>query len=115
MTWEFLTRREDHEEHLVHHGMIANTETMRPGAVLDGGVDHDNAIAELELSALGRGLRLLADRGMLGAENRRGMGKVRIEFQGLPDPAPYDAFLAEHKDEILKYLGSIGALADLLG
>lgn len=115
MTWEFLTRREDHEEHLVHHGMIANTETMRAGAILDGGADHDDAIAEMELAALSRGLQLLAKRGMIGAENRRGLGKVRIEFEDLPDSAPYDAFLAERKDEILKYLGSIGAMAGLLG
>lgn len=114
MTWEFLTRREDHEDHLVHHGMIANTEILRAGATLEGGIDHDNAIAALELSALGRGVRLLVERGMLGAENRRGLGKVRIEVEGLPDPAPYDAFLAERKDDILKYLQSVGALADLV-
>lgn len=113
MTWEFLTRREDHEEHLVHHGMIANTETMRAGAALEGGVDHDNAIAALELSALGCGIALLAKRGMLGAENRRGLGRVSMQIDGLPDPSPYEAFLAERKEEILKYLQSIGALADL--
>jgi len=114
MTWEFLTRREDHEDHLVHHGMIANTEVMRAGAYLEGGIDHDDAIAALELSALGRGIDLLVRRGMLGAENRRGLGKVTLSSEGLPDPAPYDEFLAARKPDILKYLQSIGALADLL-
>lgn len=113
MTWEYLTRREDHEDHLVHHGMIANTEVLRAGIVLEGGIDHDDAIREIELAALGRGLTLLIERGMLGAENRRGLGRVRIEADGLPDPAPYDAFLAERKSDILRYLESIGALADL--
>jgi hypothetical protein len=113
MSWEYLTRREDHEDHLVHHGMIATTEVLRAGAELEGGIDHDDAIPDVELAALGRGVHLLAERGMLGAENRRGMGKVRIEIQGLPDPAPYDTFLAERKADILRYLESIGGLADL--
>lgn len=113
MSWEYLTRREDHEDHLVHHGMIANTEMIRAGAELEGGIDHDDAIPALELAALGRGIRLLQDRGMLGAENRRGLGKVAMTIDGLPDPAPYDAFLAERKNDILKYLESVGALADL--
>lgn len=113
MSWEYLTRREDHEDHLVHHGMIANTEVMRTGALLEGGIDHDDAIAAVELSALGRGIRLFEQRGMLGAENRRGLGKVRFEIKGCPDPALYDAFLAERKNDILKYLESVGALADL--
>src|SRR5690606_6982356 len=48
MTWEYLTRREDHEDHMVHHGMIANTECLRAGAELEGGVDYDHATPELE-------------------------------------------------------------------
>lgn len=110
MTWEYLTRREDHEEHVEHHGMIANTEIMRAGAVLEGGIDHDDAIAALELAALGRGIALLAERGRIGAENRRGMGKVAFDISGAPDPEPYDAFLRERRVEILEYLASVGAL-----
>lgn len=113
MSWEYLTRREDHEDHLVHHGMIATTEVLRAGAELEGGIDHDDAIADLERAALGRGVLLLRERGMLGAENRRGLGRVVIDAQNVPDPAPYDAFLAERKADILRYLESIGALADL--
>lgn len=113
LTWEYLTRREDHEDHLVHHGMIANTEVLRAGTALEGGIDYDDAISDIERAALARGISLLAERGMLGAENRRGLGKVRFEIEGLPDPGPYDAFLVERKNDILKYLDSIGALADL--
>ena len=109
MTWEFLTRREDHEDHAEHHGMIANTECLRAGAALEGGVDMDSCMPEIERSALGCGLALLAKRGMLGGENRRGLGRVRIEMTGAPDPAPYEAWLAEHKPSILDYLDQIGA------
>jgi len=113
MSWEYLTRREDHEDHLVHHGMIANTEVLRAGAQLEGGIDHDDAIPAMELAALGRGVHLLAKRGMLGAENRRGLGRVVLDIAGCPDPGPYDAFLAERKSDILRYLEGVGALADL--
>lgn len=112
--WEYLTRREDHEEHIEHHGMIATTEILKAGTVLEGGLDHDDAIGPLERAALGRGLQLLIDRGRLGAENRRGLGRVVITAERLPDPAPYDVYLVEHKAEILAYLDSVGALAGLL-
>jgi hypothetical protein len=89
--------------------MIANTECLRTGAVLEGGIDMDSAMPEIERAALGCGLALLAKRGMLGAENRRGLGRVSIEMTGAPDAAPYEAWLAEHKAEILDYLNQIGA------
>lgn len=111
MAWEYLTRREDHEDHAEHHGMIANTEVLRAGAELEGGVDMDASMPDLERSALGCGLRLLAGRAMLGAENRRGLGRVRMQLENAPDSAPYEAWLAERKDAILGYLGLIGALA----
>ncbi len=109
MTWEFLTRREDHEDHAEHHGMIANTEVLRAGAELEGGIDMDSCMSEIERSALGCGLKLLAARGMLGAENRRGFGRVLLDIQGAPDAAPYETWLAEHKPAIIDYLDKIGA------
>jgi hypothetical protein len=113
LTWEYLTRREDHEEHEEHHGMIANTEVLKSGVCLEGGIDMDDSMPAVERAALGKGLLLLQARGKLGAENRRGFGKVKIELTGLPDPAPYEAFLAERKTEILDYLGKIGAIGNL--
>jgi hypothetical protein len=109
MTWEFLTRREDHENHAEHHGMIANTECLRAGTLLEGGVDMDACMPEIERSALGCGLRLLADRGMLGAENRRGLGRVNIELPNAPDGGCYEAWLAENKAAVIDYLDQIGA------
>jgi hypothetical protein len=110
--WLFLTRREDHEEHPVgdHSGMIANTECLRAGVELRGGIDIDTHASELERSALGRGLALLAERGALGAENRRGLGRVAIELEGAPDPGLYVAYLAEAKETILEYLEELGAI-----
>lgn len=114
MSWEFLTRREDHEDHIEHHGMIANTEVLRAGAELEGGIDHDEHMPAIEIAALARGVELLVRRGRIGAENRRGFGRVRINVDGLPSPAPYDEFLANNKAPILVYLQSIGALGDLI-
>lgn len=111
LTWEYLTRREDFEDHTEHHGMIANTEVLRAGVTLEGGIDHDHAMDAIERAALGRGLQLLADRGFLGAENRRGFGRVTISLTGAPDPSPYDVFLAEKREEILDYMKSIEAMA----
>lgn len=110
MDWEYLTRREDHEDHAENHSMIASTEVLRAGTTLEGGVDVDTCIPDIEQSAIARGLQLLAARGMLGAENRRGLGRVRMVIKGTADPAFYDAWLDEHKAEILGYLKTIGAL-----
>lgn len=111
LTWEYLTRREDHEDHDDNHSMIANTEVLRAGTRLEGGIDMDDSIPEIELSAIGMGLSLLARRGMLGAENRRGFGRVQLQITNAPDPAPYEAWLDENRPAILDYLREIGALA----
>lgn len=110
MDWEFLTRREDHEAHQDHVGMIANTEVLRPGTVLDGGVDYDSTATELERSALGHGLALLQQRGMLGAENRRGLGRVGMQIDHCLDPAPYLEHLGKNSQAIVEFLSEIGAL-----
>lgn len=109
MTWEFLTRREDHEDHQENHSMIAQTEVIRAGAELEGGLEHDRAIPAIEKAALARGLLLWQDRGMLGAENRRGLGRADITLSNLPDPDPFDRFLVDRKSDILAYLDEITA------
>lgn len=109
-SWEFLTRREDREEHDEHHGMIANTEVLRSGTALGGGIDMDSAMPKIEHAALSRGLLLLQQRGMLGAENRRGLGRVRVDYERLPEPDIYDSFLSERRSEILDFLSELDAL-----
>jgi len=123
--WEFYTRRDDHEGRGAesvdadtgeiadqkHRGMIVQTEVLRPGTVLVGGLQLDTHASDIERAALGRALLLLAERGMIGASNRQGWGKVRIDLTDAPDPAPFDADLAARRGEILDYLRAIGALA----
>ncbi|GBL46268.1 hypothetical protein SFMTTN_2081 [Sulfuriferula multivorans] len=109
MEWTFLTRREDHEDHADNHSMIANTECLRTGTVLEGGIDLDTHAGDLERSALGCGLALLQQRGLLGAENRRGLGRVDMAISGAPDPALYLDWLAAEKPRILDYLAGIHA------
>ena len=111
MTWEFLTRREDYEAHDEHHGMIADTEVLRAGAELEGGIDYDMTMTEIERACLGRGLQLLAERGMLGAENRRGLGRVRLAANGAPEAEIYDSWLVASREEILTYLREVDGLA----
>ncbi len=108
--WTFITRREDHEDHEVHHGMIANTECLRSGVIMDGGIDVSGHISDLEKSALGMGLKLLQEKGKLGAENRRGLGSVDIVIDNLPEPELYEDYLAENKKRILAYLEAINAI-----
>lgn len=113
-SWEFLTRRDDYEGHGEddeNRSMIATTEVLREGTILDGGFDIDFHANELERSALGRGLLILAQMGRIGADNRRGFGKCQIELpESLPDPQPFDEFLDTRKAEILEYLRAVGAL-----
>lgn len=110
MEWTFLTRREDLETHDEHTGMIATTETLKAGILLEGGIDIHTHCSELERAALSRGLILLSKAGKLGAENRRGLGMVEMNYLGLPDPRPYDEFLVKRKADILEYLISLEAI-----
>lgn len=111
--WEFLTRREDNEdrgEEDKHTGMIASTEVLKPGTVLTGGIDLISHMTDLERSALGLALDLWRRNGRIGAQNARGLGQVQIEMENAPDPAPYVAWLDDHRAAILDYLGTIGAV-----
>lgn len=109
--WLYLTRRDDHEDRGEHHaGMIASTECIKAGTAWEGGIDVRAHATELARSALGVGLQLLAERGRIGAQNRADLGSVRIELEGAPSGEAYEAYLAEHKADILAYLEKIRAL-----
>jgi len=109
--WLYLTRRDDHEDTVDHRGMIASTECLRAGTSLLGGIDVDGYAMPLERSALGRGLQLVAERGYIGAENRRGVGRVSIECENAPDPSEYREYLENNKRTILSYLEALGAVS----
>lgn len=125
MSWRFLARRDDFEgrtskqqladgdsqAETANTSMLANTECLAEGTVLDGGIDVSNHMSEIEMSALSRGLLLLQEHGYLGGKKHRGYGRVNIEYQTsiTLDPKPYDDYLQVHKAEILEYLQTIGA------
>jgi hypothetical protein len=110
--WTYLTRREDYENHEQGHNssMIANTECLKAGSVLVGGVDISAHATDIERACIGKGLSLLQDAGYIGAENRRGLGQVQIEIDGFPDASKYDEYLDKNRLRILEYLEEIGAI-----
>lgn len=125
MSWRFLARRDDFEgrtskqqladgdsqAETANTSMLANTECLAEGTVLDGGIDVSNHMSEIELSALAVGLTLLQEHGYLGGKKHRGYGRVNIEYQTSLDldTTPYNDYLADHRAEILDYLQTIGA------
>lgn len=113
MEWTYLTRREDFEGHEdgENKSMIANSECLRPGVVLHGGIDIDNHISDIEKSALGCGLNLLMNKN-IGAESRRGFGKIKMEIENIPDEKPYLEYLEKNEKEILKYLADLNVLSN---
>jgi len=118
--WLFLTRREDNEGHEdgENASMIANTEVLKAGTELIGGVDlRVRRMSKVEQSCLALGLKLFQEKGQLGAETRRGLGKVNIEYNLNTDeinldPQPYLDFLEKEKDTIIAYLLALGAISE---
>jgi CRISPR/Cas system CSM-associated protein Csm3 (group 7 of RAMP superfamily) len=89
--------------------MIANTECLKQGVTLTGGIDIDTHISELELSALGKGLQLMQQKGYIGANSNRGFGRVQIDIENLPDATLYENYLSENKEKIVQFLVKLGA------
>ena len=108
--WIFLTRREDYESHTENTSMIAVTECLKAGVKLSGGINVDRNATGVERSAISHGLGLLVKRGMLGAENRRGVGLVEMQLSKASDPSLYVDFIEENKGRILSFMDEIGAL-----
>lgn len=115
--WSFLTRREDLEgyEDGDNSSMIATAECLKSGTVLNGGIDIDDFMTEIEKSCLITGLKLLQKDGKIGAENRRGMGNVDISFYiddsvNFPDETLYEEYLKENKERILSFMEEISAI-----
>jgi len=110
--WTYLTRREDHENHEEgkNASMIANTECLKPGTILTGGIDISAHATDIERACVWRGLELLRDAGYIGAENRRGLGQVEIEVENAPNSILYEEYLSDNRGKILTYLEEIGAV-----
>lgn len=110
ISWVYLTRREDYEAYTDHSGMIANTEVLKPGAVLEGGIDLSKMITPLELSCLGDALESWQAKGRLGAQSARDLGLVQISLSGAPSGEHYREWLAQNSTEILTFLRTINAI-----
>jgi len=112
MTWTYLTRREDHEEHEKgeHSGMIANTECLRPGTVLEGGINLSPHISEIEASCLGNALESWMQVGTIGAQNARGLGRIALTIEGAASGDAYREWLASNRQQILALLTQLGAI-----
>ena len=125
MGWRFLARRDDYEgrtskaqkeagdagEDTANTSMLASTECLIEGVVLQGGIDVSSHMTEIERAALYKGLNLLKEYGYLGGKKHRGGGLCEIEYvtEHTLDAKPYDDYLAKNKDEIIGYLKAIGA------
>lgn len=128
MTWRYLARRDDYEgrtskaqsdsgdasSETANTSMLANTECLTEGVVLEGGIDVSRHATDIEMAALGRGLVLLRDYGYLGGKKHRGYGRCNIEYQTEFDlePTLYDDYLEDSKSEIIGYLHSIEAFPE---
>ena len=92
--------------------MIANTEVLRAGTELEGGIDVDTVMTSIERSVLGKGIELLQAHGFLGASSRRGFGKCVMEFSNVPGAEEYETLLKDKGSEITAYLKDIDALKE---
>jgi len=112
LTWTFITRRDDNEERPCDEkskAMIANSECLKQGTVLFGGIDMGPAMTEIEKSCLGKGLELWKDYGYFGAANRHGLGEIDLQFDS-PDGDLYEQYLHDNRLTILTYLEEIGGI-----
>ena len=111
--WEFLTRRDDYEgrtEDDDTSAMIAETEVLKPGTQMTGGIDIDDLPAAWT-APVSDAACSYSPKPASSAQRTRGLGKVRIEYDGAPDHEEYDQFLADNRAAILDYLEGLGALA----
>lgn len=90
--------------------MIATCECLKAGTRLEGGIDVWIHAGDLARSALAHGLHLMQQKGYIGSDSRRGLGRVVIEHDCAFDPEFYVAYLAENRERILAYMIEINAI-----
>jgi len=94
--------------------MLANTEVLREGVVLEGGFFLSNHISDMEKAAFCKGLQLIQQMPFFGGKKNRSFGLCEIEYpihkkDFVLDAQPYDDHLAANKEVIIAYLKEIGA------
>jgi len=126
MDWRYIVNRDDLENKIsklqaketgngdmANKSMIANYECLIEGAVLEGGIDVDLHITDVEISALAKGLEMMQQFGYLGGKVHRGFGRATIEYQSklTLNGSLYNRYLADNKQAIIDYLRQIGGFA----
>ncbi|MDG7023009.1 MAG: hypothetical protein JRN45_00650 [Nitrososphaerota archaeon] len=91
--------------------MIYNTEVIATGTELIQEITL-KGMNEVGKACLWRALKELEAYGYIGGKNNAGLGRVRIEYLDIDpaamDPSPYDAYIAQNKEKILKTFTAIG-------
>jgi len=107
----FATRRDDlraeRREGEQAQQMKIEFETFIAG----GAFVHDFRLigaGEIEAGALGHGIRLWQELGVVGGKSASGWGCIRPHYDGVPDPDAYLSYLDEHGDEVRALLTEIG-------
>jgi len=125
--WRFIVRMDNYEGKISkanakkldrkdgNISLPVNTEVLKEGTNLEGGLNIGKHAQSVEISALAKGLELLQLSGVFGGKKHRGHGLLDIEYTGRDgnlyelDIAEYDAFLQDRKADILQYIRDIGA------
>lgn len=106
----FQTRRDDlHEEREEDEQavqMLVTCECIIPGTLFEHGFVLREA-SPVEAGVLGRGLELWLEEPTIGGKASGGFGKLLVEYDHLPDPAPYLAWCREHADLAIDALNLI--------
>lgn len=124
--WRFMVRMDNYEGKISkaeakkqerkdgNISLPVNTEVLKEGTNLEGGLNIGKHAQSVEISTLAKGLELLKLSGVFGGKKHRGHGLLDIEYTGRDgrpyklDSAEYETFLRERKTDILQYIRDIG-------
>lgn len=125
--WRFMVRLDNYEGRISkaeakkqerRDGNISlpvNTEVLKEGTYLEGGLNIGKHAQPMECAALAKGLQILQQQGVFGGKKHRGHGLLEIQYTDRDDrplnldSQPYDAFLRDRRADILRYIREIGA------
>jgi hypothetical protein len=104
----FNTRRDEMAQDAKKEGMesaqMLYTWEYIPGGTVFQHLFTLRSVNEVETACFGQMIALWGMRPRLGGKSATGNGVIRLDYEGVPDPAPYLGFVEENKDDILKML-----------
>jgi len=125
--WRFSTRHDTYEGRINkstakeqssddgNTSMLVNTEVLKEGSILEGGINVSPHITEVEKGALDLALQIMKAKGRFGGKKHRGHGLLEIQYSDITKralvlyPEPYLTYLSSNKKTILAYINKIGA------